>query len=46
MVINPPSRHLASLENPPAVKVTYIKADFFDFTVPEDEKFDLVYDYT
>ncbi|TFY72479.1 hypothetical protein EVG20_g519 [Dentipellis fragilis] len=30
----------------PGAKVTFKEADFFKMTLPEDQKFDLIYDYT
>ena len=37
---------LASSPDPSPGKVTFEKTDFFSLTVQEEEKFDLVYDYT
>ncbi|TFY73040.1 hypothetical protein EWM64_g10972, partial [Hericium alpestre] len=38
---------LASLEDPAlASRLTFLEADFFELALPEDKKFDLVYDYT
>jgi len=37
---------LASSPDPSPGKVTFQTADFFSLSVPEDERFDLVYDYT
>lgn len=39
-------RHLASLEQPLKGKVTFQVGDFFSLVVPEEERFDVVYDYT
>ncbi|EPQ59560.1 S-adenosyl-L-methionine-dependent methyltransferase [Gloeophyllum trabeum ATCC 11539] len=39
------SEYLGTLPSAPAGKVEFKALDFFAFTVPEDEKFDLVYDY-
>ena len=38
--------NLASLSHPPTAKVSFEKADFFSFKVPDTERFDLIYDYT
>jgi hypothetical protein len=37
---------LASSPDPFPGKATFQVADFFSLSVPEEEKFDLVYDYT
>lgn len=38
------SRHPQAIRDPG--KVTFEELDFFKLTVPEDERFDIVYDYT
>ena len=37
---------LASSPDPSPGKVTFKEAEFFSLSVPEEEKFDLAYDYT
>jgi hypothetical protein len=41
-----PGRQLALSPDAPPAKVSFREADFFTFSVPKDELFDLVYDYT
>lgn len=39
-------RHLASSPSSKSLDVNFMATDFFAYTVPLEERFDLVYDYT